>query len=243
MNTKHGFTLTEVLIATGILGMFIAGVMGLYTSGSKMGNQNLWLQSSINQLKNTARQINSSIRRSSYPSSMKFPHEIIECKSDCFKLHYYKKQLCATESLSVGSSSYGSKFLVITESSPAKAGYSVNENHDATLTYHVFSLAKNGDLTYARYEDSVSADNITDTLTLMVPSGNGVYKTTLAKDVESVLCAKVDSDNNTDSQQAIKVTITSRMPHANTSRTETTVGNPNVDLVEHDTAIGNIGGL
>ena len=42
---NKGFTLTEVIIACGVLTLFLGGLLSLYSSGSKMGNSTMWLQS------------------------------------------------------------------------------------------------------------------------------------------------------------------------------------------------------
>ena len=141
---KKAFTVMEICIAAGILTVFVGGIMALFSSGNKMGNSTIWLQSISNQLKNAARQINTSIRKSSYPSKIVFPQEVVLCKSDCFKLHFYNKTMNATET-----AKNGTIFMKLTESTPAKEGFEVNQ--DATLMYHTFSLANNGDLVYTRY--------------------------------------------------------------------------------------------
>ena len=105
---NKGFTLMEVIIAFGVLTLFLGGVFSLYSSGSKMGNSTMWLQTIINQLKSTTRQINSSIRKSSYPSLLRFPQSITENKNDCFKVQYYDGKLEAKDCPDANSNSdYG----------------------------------------------------------------------------------------------------------------------------------------
>lgn len=235
MKTKQGFTLTEVIIATGILSAFICGLLSLFSTGNKMGNQAMWLQTTTNQLKNTARQINTSIRRSSYPSCMTFPQTIIESDDDSFMVHYRDQSLCATQCAELSSNGLGTKFMTVTESTPAKTGYSSSENHDANLLFHIFYLSKNGDLNYVRHKKTVPAANIVPGYSLAIPEDADAveYKTNLAKNVESVFCTKT-ATGTSDINTSLQVTITCTMPHSNTSRSETTVGVPNVGLKAHN---------
>jgi len=117
---RRAFTVTEVLIASGVLSLFLAALFSLYSGGSRMSNQTMWTQNTINQLKLASRQISTSIKKTSYPSSLTFPGNIVENEKSDFGLHYYRGQLHATESVSVHSTVFGgSKFLSMTESTPA----------------------------------------------------------------------------------------------------------------------------
>lgn len=232
MNRK-AFTLMEIIIASGILVIFIGSLLGLYSGGSKMGNSAMWLQTTSNQLKNAARQINTSIRKSSYPSCLVFPQTIKESEADCFKVHFYDNTLCATECADISSALYGTKFLMATESTPGKTGYEAGENHNAVMLYHIFSLASNGDLVYSRYKDEVDANIIDSNYDAAIPgSAQGVYKTTLAKNVETITCSKTDKES-TENKLPVQVIINCVMPKTNTNRSETAVGTPNVDVVAH----------
>lgn len=227
---KQGFTLTEILIAAAILSAFIGGLLSLYSSGSKVGNSAMWLQTTSNQLKNAARQINTSIRKSSYPSLLTFPQKITESEDDSFKLHFLNKQLFAADCTKP------TNFLTITESTPAKRSFSNNENQDATLMYHIFSLDKKGDLTYSRYKETVEANEITQSFSKpQIPpsTSQGVYKTVLARNVESVTSSKNDEET-TSNKTPIKIIITCTMPNSSTTRSETAVGTPNVEVIAHE---------
>lgn len=216
---NKGFTLMEVIIACAVLSLFFIGLLSLYSSGSKMGNATMWLQSTTSQLKNAARQINTSIRKSSYPTKIEFPQNIIEAKKDCFYLQYYKGIL--------KSPSTETTFLVSVESSPAKTGFS--ENTSAFLTYHIFTLDNNENLTYYKDKVEVTADDINENFErkIKLPPDKGI-KTILVRNVESVECLKKRDD---DKAQPIEIKITCFMPKSNgTRRSETAVGTPNVDL-------------
>ena len=230
---NKGFTLTEVIIAFGVLTLFLGGVFGLYSSGSKMGNSTMWLQSITNQLKSTARQINASIRKSSYPSLLRFPQTITENKEECFKLQYYDGKLEAKDCPDVGSADFGKKFLITTEATPAKTGYPDKENQDAQMIYHIFSLANNGDLTYSKYQDTESKDTFSESFQKTIPgSAKGIYKTTLVRNVESIVCERQDANRTNENEpQPIQITINCLMPRSSTRRTEVAIGTPNVEIV------------
>lgn len=228
---KKAFTVMEVTIAAAILITFIGGLLTLFSSGNKMGNSAMWLQTISNQLKNTARQINTSIRKSSYPSKLIFPQGIEVCDNDCFKLRYCKKVLNATETLDINSPNFGTVFLKLTEATPAKSGLDTKENHDAKLTYHIFSLAKNGNLTYSRYEETVKSDDISKSLTKTVPgSAPKIFTTLLTRDVESVHCTETSSSSS-DRQHSLKITVNCKSSRGNTRRSEVAVGTPNVEMI------------
>ena len=230
---NKGFTLIEVIIAFGVLTLFFGGVFSLYSSGSKMGNSTMWLQSITNQLKSTARQINSSIRKSSYPSLLTFPQTITENKTECFKLQYYDGKLEAKDCPDANNADFGKRFLVTTEATPAKTGYSSSENKDAEMIYHIFSLAKNGDLNYSKYQDSESKDTFNSSFQKTIPgSAKGIYKTTLVRNVESIKCERQDTNRTNENEpQPIQITINCLMPRSSTRRTEVAVGTPNVEIV------------
>lgn len=219
---KKAFTLMEVIISCGVLSIFMVCIVSLYSSGSKMSNSAMWLQNVTAQLKTASRQINTSIRKSSYPAKIVFPQNIIEAKNTNFNVHYFLGNLLTTNC----STGEGTKFLVTTEATPEKTGGNGDYNQVASLTYHIFTLAKNGYLSYSRYEES--ANNITDSFTRTIPSGKLVYNTVLVKDVESVNCEAKDGERN---NSPIEVTINCKMPKSpTTTRKETTVGVPNVAI-------------
>ncbi len=214
---KKAFTLIEVMIACGVLALFMGGVMGLYSSGSKMSNSTIWLQHITTQLKTAARAINASIRKSSYPSVVSFPSEIIQAENDCFRVRFADVD-----------SSRPNKFLVITESIPGKKMNGSGSDVSANLTYHVYSLEANGDLVYTKYKDVVRASSINTGFSRTIPgAGTQFYRSVLVKDVDSVKCSKTDSTRD---DSPVKVVINCKMPRANTTRSETVIGTPNVKV-------------
>ncbi len=229
--------MTEILIASGVLSLFLAALFSLYSGGTRMSSQTMWTQNVINQLKLSSRQINTSIKRSSYPSSLTFPGNIVENEKTDFAVHYFRGQIHATESAALDSTSFGgSKFLALTESTPAKTGFDASENKDAELVYHIFSLTDNGLLNYSRFSETVAGANIQDLVRPTIPPGGaaGVFRTTLARDVESILC----EPSSAVALSPLTVKITCRIPRGNTLRSETAIGTPNVALVSHNSIGG-----
>ncbi len=234
---QHGFTLTEILIAAGVLSLFLAALFSVYSGGSRMSNQTMWTQNVINQLKLTSRQISTSMKKSSYPSSLTFPGNITENEKADFALHYFRGTLHATESAALDSSIFGgSKFLALTESTPAKTGYNASDNADAELIYHIFSLSSDGHLNYSRFREQISGDEIQALARASIPPAGaaGVYRTTLARDVESIFCEPTSAG----AMSPLSVRINCRIPRGNTLRSETTIGNPNVALIQHNNTGG-----
>jgi hypothetical protein len=124
----------------------------------------------------------------------------------------------------------------MTESTPAKTGYNASENADAELIYHIFSITKEGYLNYTRFRETIPGSDVKDLVRPTIPPAGaaGVYRTTLARDVESVYC----EPSSTAAICPISIRINCRMPRGNTLRSETTVGNPNVALKERNTIGG-----
>ena len=229
MNRK-AFTVMEIVIGSAILIMFMGGLLTLFSSGNKMSNSAMWLQSISNQLKNTARQINTSLRKSSYPSKVEFPQRITLCESDCFKVHFADRELKVSDPNSVSKS--GTVFLRITESTPAKEGFATNQNQNASQTYHIFTIYNDGNLNYSKYEETVQASNITESYekSSLTDGAKKVFSTILTKNVESIHCSKVNAESNY-KHQSLKVVINCKIPNGVTTRSEEAIGTPNVELI------------
>jgi prepilin-type N-terminal cleavage/methylation domain-containing protein len=237
IDNKRGFTLTEIIIAAGILALFITGLITLFSGGSSASNKNLWLASVSNQLKLTSRQINNSIKASSYPACLRYPNSIIENKADIYGAHFYSGLLLAEEAVD-GGDYHGSIFLALTESKPAKLGYT-DSKPMAELFYHVFALGKNGVLTYSKYTEEIDGGSVSSATTSSIPSAtsknNPGLRSILARDVESVECFTMGSSD----KSPISVRVTCKMPRSNTSRTEVGIGSPNVKIIAH-TSLGGL---
>ena len=123
--------------------------------------------------------------------------------------------------------------MITTEATPAKTGYPDKENQDAQMIYHIFSLANNGDLTYSKYQDTESKDTFSESFQKTIPgSAKGIYKTTLVRNVESIVCERQDANRTNENEpQPIQITINCLMPRSSTRRTEVAIGTPNVEIV------------
>lgn len=216
----------------------MVGLFSLYRGGSKLSNATLWAQNTINKLKLACREINTAIKKSTYPASITFPGDISENTDADFGLHHYNGTMCATQTSGMSGNGYeGAKILALTESTPAKIGFAAADNHNATLIYHVVSLRDNGELQYGRWQESVAGGSIAGLARASLPpaGANRVFKTVLVHDVESVTCEPTSPGL---ARSPLLVKINCRMPNAETSRSEQAIGTPNVDLVPHN----NIGG-
>jgi prepilin-type N-terminal cleavage/methylation domain-containing protein len=231
IDNKRGFTLTEIIIAAGILGVFITGLISLFSGGSSASNKNIWLASISNQLKLTSRQVSNSIKASSYPSCLRYPNSIVENKADIYGTHFFNGLLMAEDADS-GGDYQGSIFLSLTEAKPAKLGYT-DSKPMAELFYHVFALSNTGILTYSKYSEEIDGASVSTMTTSSIPSNasksNPGMRSVLARDVESVECFTVGSSD----KSPISVRVTCKMPRSNTSRTEVGIGSPNVKIIPH----------
>jgi type II secretory pathway pseudopilin PulG len=70
MREKRAFTLIEVVVACGILGLFMYGVYTLYTGGSKTAAKGQWINDAVNELRNATSVIHKSINSATYPTTM-----------------------------------------------------------------------------------------------------------------------------------------------------------------------------
>jgi prepilin-type N-terminal cleavage/methylation domain-containing protein len=239
INQHHkGFTIIEIIIAAGILSLFMTGLFSLYRGGSNLSNATLWTQHTINQLKLACRELNNSIKKSTYPTSITFPGSIAENTSNDFALHYFSGTICATQTTGIAGSGFnGAKILSLTESTPAKIGFAATENTDAVIVYHVFALDSDNRLNYSRWREQVAGDQITALTRPATPPGSatGVYQTVLARDVEFITCEPVSPANP---RSPLSIRINCRIPRGNTTRSEQAVGTPNVSLVAHNTIGG-----
>ena len=227
---RKAFTLTEVIIACGILTLFIGGILTLYSSGSKLSNSTMWLQNINNQLRIASRQINSSINKASAPSAIFFPQKVVESTNKCFLLKYYDGKLQAS------AASTGKNFLITTEAVPAKTGSGFKSktpedqdgDHDGTLFFHIFSINQKGELVYTRYKDSYQANGFTSDFSKSIPSGKIEYKATLVRDVDYVECSETNTGGDKEFKP-VEVKIYCAMPrHNQTHREEKAIGNPNI---------------
>ncbi|HOY65499.1 MAG TPA: prepilin-type N-terminal cleavage/methylation domain-containing protein [Candidatus Ozemobacteraceae bacterium] len=235
--SPSGFTLMEVLIAAGILSMFMIGLFSVFRGGQQVGAQGLWLQKTVSELRNASRHISNTLARSSYPSTIVFPGTIIENDIDDFKVHYASTPLIpANRARTVsGRGSPGTQFLRFTESIPEQSGGPMNVN--AVLNYHVYSLTADGRLLYHRYQRSIPTTGgpnfIKDINESQVPSA----RTTLMESVELVTDVEsvgIGISATTASLTPIIVDISCAWPRGNTKRNERVVTPPNVPAIPHE---------
>ncbi|MBI3037896.1 prepilin-type N-terminal cleavage/methylation domain-containing protein [bacterium] len=231
-----GFTLIEVMIAFGVLSLFSMGVFALYRSGQNASSQTFWLQKEMAELRNTTRHIAAAAQKSSYPSTICFPGEIIDNEDDQFKFHYSSRgTLTSALSASVsGKSSPGTHFLRFAESLPEKQGFQTDDRQ-AILTFHIYSLTKDSRVLYHKYRQTIpttSTPNYIKGVSIpTVPSGTMVESLELAGDIESVtITAQQPADSGL---PKISIEFNALYPRGQTRRTERVMAIPNVPGFPH----------
>lgn len=220
------------------MAVFMVGLFSLYRGGSKLSNATLWTQHTINQLKLACREISTAVKKSTYPASITFPGKISENTGNDFGLHHFNGTMYATQTTGISGNGFtGAKIISLTESTPAKIGFSATDNHDAVLIYHVVSLTDKGELQYGRWQETVAGGSVSGIARASAPPGGAakIFGSLLVRDVESVTCELTSTDNP---RSPLLIRITCRIPNGETSRSEQAVGTPNVNLVPHT----NIGG-
>lgn len=237
---KNGFTLIEIIIAAVVLSLFLVGLFSLFSSGQKLGGQAFWIQNTINRLRFATRHISENFKQSSYPSTVLYPMKVIVNDSDDFKLHYTDRQTTyATQTVSVTSAgSLGTYLLQFPQSSPERQGGEMAI--PASITYHIYSLSREGKLLYALYSESgittTSPDYIQSISRSTIPPVGAikVKYSVLAQNVESVeIFADSPSVNS-----AISISITCRYPKGETRRTERAIVVANIDNISHSAGSG-----
>ncbi len=238
MTNRKGFTVVEIIIAAGVLALFMTGLFSLYRGGSNLSNATIWAQQTINQLKMSCRQLNDSIKASTYPTSITFPGNIAENTSDDFGLNYYEGTMFATETVGISGTGYnGAKVLYLTESTPAKTGFAADDNTDAEIIYHIFALTENGNLNYSKWQEDIAGNDVETLSRPNIPPGsaNQISRRVLARDVESISCQPTSPASP---RSPLKIQIVCKIPRGNTTRSETAIGTPNVALIARNTIGG-----
>ncbi|MDD3001344.1 MAG: type II secretion system protein [Candidatus Riflebacteria bacterium] len=70
MRNKRGFTLIEIVVACGIMGLFMYGVYTLYTGGSKTAAKGQYINDAVNELRNATSLLHRTINSATYPTTM-----------------------------------------------------------------------------------------------------------------------------------------------------------------------------
>jgi len=235
---KTGFTLVEILIAAVVLSLFMTGLFSLYRGGSNLSNSTIWAQQTINQLKLACREINTSLKKSTYPSSITFPGQITDNTAADFAVHFFNGTIMSTQTTGITTAGInGAKILALTESTPGKSGFAAADNTDAVLIYHIFTLDNRGQLTLSRWRENVAGNMIGALTRPSTPPGSAVreFQTVIARDVESVEIAPTSPTNP---KSPLLVRINCKIPRGNTTRSEQAVGTPNVAIISHTTIGG-----
>ncbi len=106
MNRRKAFTLVEVIIAAIIFVGLLAGVYKLLIGGSRSGGKGLWINTSIEQMRNALTFISNEIGRATYPTTMLKDTIYDPCKNQNKSVasKYYMRILKDNEQINVPSS-------------------------------------------------------------------------------------------------------------------------------------------
>lgn len=239
---RRAFTLIEIIIASGVLSLFMFGLFSLYGGGQKIGGQTLWAQRTINSLRFACRQISQNIKQSSYPTTIIYPGiiKVADNKND-FKLRYTSPSpLLAANCKSVTTAkTLGTYILEFPESIPEKQ-QSGGFNQPATIKYHIYSLSKEGELCYALYVESgiktTGPDYIQSITRSTIPPPGAVRTkfSILCHDVQSVSI----SAKKVNAVSPISIIITCKYSRGSTIRSQKTVVVPNIKNLPHSSGTG-----
>lgn len=238
---KKAFTLVEILIAAGVLSIFLIGVFSVFFGGQRMGNNAYWTQHAVNRLRNAVRHISDNVKKSSYPSTIIFPGQVFEATTNDFKIQYTSKAVTyATETKDIaGNAAPGTYLLQFTESIPEKRMFETDT--PGTIRYHIYSLTKKGKLLYHHYEESGITTSGPDyakglSRNICPPAGATLTNSAvIADDVESVSIYP-QAEN---AVSPMTLSITCRYPRGETRRTEQSTIVPNVSNFKKNAGSGN----
>lgn len=226
---NSAFTLIEILIGTVALTLFMAGLFSLYSGGQKLGSQSFWTQQTVNRLRNACRHISDNVKKSSYPSTIIYPGNVIENTSSDFRLKFNAREVtCATEAVNVAGNALGTYLFQFAESTPERQRFDTDT--PATIRYHIYSLSREGRLLYHLFTENavvtVAPDYVRSLARATFPPPAAVLErnSVIAEDVESV-SIKPQQENMV---APITVSITCRYPRGDTRRVEEATVVPNV---------------
>jgi hypothetical protein len=67
---KRAFTLVEILVASGVLVLFMIGVYQLYSGGAKNASRGQWINTSVNELRNATTILQRQMDSATYPTTL-----------------------------------------------------------------------------------------------------------------------------------------------------------------------------
>lgn len=241
INKNKAFTLVEILIAAGVLTLFMGGVFSVFFGGQRMGNNAYWTQHIVNSLRNACRHISDNVKKSSYPSTIIYPGQVFENTGDSFKLQFTSRiTTFATETADItGTSAPGTYLLAFPESVPEKQMFETNT--PGVIRYHIYSLTKRGKLLYHIYENNNVVTTSPDyarsiSITGFPPGTAGLLRSSvIIEDVESVrISPQVEN-----AVSPVTLSITCRYTRGETRRTEQATIVPNIANIKRTAGSGN----
>lgn len=143
INFRQALTLVEILVASLVLSIFLAGAYSLFYGGQKIANKATWLQTITNDLRKAEQIITNAIKTTSYPSTL-LPTAIIDAGGTNESpaqnsQNFYVRILCGIGEKTANQliALDNGIFLVMPKCSPEKQGYSPTENRPGVLTWMI----------------------------------------------------------------------------------------------------------
>lgn len=224
------FTLIEIVIASGVLTLFLGGLFSLYSGGQRLGSQSFWTQQTVNKLRNACRQMSDNIKKSSYPSTIIFPGNVIENTSNDFRLKFNGQgTILSADAVAVaGAANPGRYIMQFVECTPERQRFEADT--PGVIKYHIYSLSREGKLLYHLFAENAIVTAAPDYIKALTratfpPAGAVLERNTIiAEDVESITITPQQEN----AVSPITISITCRYPKGETRRVEEATAVPNV---------------
>jgi len=151
MKTTRGYTLIEILIATGVFSLFLAMAYTLFFSGQKVSSRAAWLQYVVNDMRVAEHAMTKAIKASSYPSTIT-PNNVYDvggglATGTTNSANYYVHFPKGTGLISSGTLTTGDGLVLYTVSAkPERQGFPLaSDNNPLVLTWSCFQMVPSPD--------------------------------------------------------------------------------------------------
>ncbi len=235
MTGRRGITLTELIVATGLLTLLLGGLFALYSSGQSASGTAFWMQKTATALRNATRHLSQKAQQSSYPSTLVYPSRIIENTSEDFRLRVNENgTLLATACLAVANKTeVATKLIWFVEALPERRGF--DPEVPAQLTYHVYSLSRAGKILYHRFQETIAFTTPPDYMKGVplpdIPPPTAALQESLEL-IEDVEMVRVGIQEAVATGTPVILEINCKYPRGHTRRGDTITVIPNVAAVK-----------
>jgi prepilin-type N-terminal cleavage/methylation domain-containing protein len=140
----RGFTIVELMMAAGILAVFLFFVYKLFLGGTRSANKAQWINNAVEQLRNTTNYISSQLKSTSYPTTLL--SNVIQDPSDnetqpAIAQAYYVKILKNGQKMEAPSGITKLKLMEWTVSQPERPPSSPGRMTKFALNFHPKDVA------------------------------------------------------------------------------------------------------